>query len=124
MAKLAKASLPADQYTDSETARRLEYKLHSDADQSGVMKLIKKLAKKGKKENFDEVQIHLRGLEGDSSASPRFTLDVAEAEDFLYIRNERISGFSKELEPIYATIEDEIIAKMTSLIKNAGLWSK
>jgi hypothetical protein len=105
-----------------ELTRRLEYKLDSSIDEKGVMAVIKKLTKKGKDEHFDEVQIHVRGLAGDASVSPRFTLDVAEAQDFLYIRNERITGFSKELEPIYAKVEPEIVQKMNQMLNSKNIW--
>ena len=106
-----------------ELTRRLEFKLDPNLDEKGVVGFIKKLAKRGKTEKFDEVQVHIRGLAGDATASPRFKLDVAEAEDFLYIRNERISGFSKELAPIYSQVENEIAGKMGEMIVKKSLWS-
>lgn len=112
-----------------EMTRKLEFKLHAHAtekspDKTGIFGFIKKLAVRGKKDNFDEVQVHVRGLPGNASASPRFSVDVADAADFLYIRTERISGFSKELEQICAKIDPEISAKMSTLLSKQALWAK
>lgn len=110
-----------------ELTRRLEFKLHAESDKSkdksGIFGIIDKIKKRGKQDHYDEVQVHVRGLPGNRSASPRFSVDIADAEDFLYIRTERLSGFSKELESIYAKVEPEIAGKLQGLLSKQALWS-
>lgn len=109
-----------------EVTRRLEFKLDSPAtkrDEAGIFGLVNKLKRRAKEHHFQEVQVHVRGLPGNATASPRFSVDVADAADVIYIRTERIFGFSKDLEQMYAKIESEIADKLHGLLTKSGLWA-
>jgi hypothetical protein len=76
-----------------------------------------------RKENYDEVQIHIEGLNGGrSSASPTFALEKLEAAQTLYARTAIIKGFEKPLEQCEKECNQEVIRKMQEVHANDENW--
>lgn len=91
-------------------------------DKDKAVDYIKDVTQWGKEHNYDEVQFSVTDLPGDTSASPRFAIEKADAMDTVYSRTHRITGFSKLLETCYQKIEVEIADKMSAELSNETLW--
>jgi len=87
-----------------------------------LMSYISDVQKWGKEEGYDEIQFDVRNLPGGGSASPRFSLEIADAMDTLYSRSQRITGFKAFLKTCYAEIDPEISGKMLGLMKDEAHW--
>ncbi|MET4594677.1 MULTISPECIES: hypothetical protein [unclassified Sphingomonas] len=83
---------------------------------------IKDVTAWGKNNNYDEVQLKIENLPGDTSAQPRFSLDKADAMDTLYTRSRPLTGFTGLLETCYEEISPEIQGKMINELRNETLW--
>ena len=91
-------------------------------DKDKAVDYIKDVTQWGRSHDYDEVQFSVTDLPGDTSASPRFAIEKAEAMDTVYSRSHRIVGFSKLLETCYQKIEVEIAEKMAGELTNEALW--
>ena len=106
-----------------EATRKLQLKVSPPDDDNAFFKFIKKLAEHGKVEGYDEIQVKVEGMPGDKSVSPRFSLDVADAADSLYVRSERIADFGQPLAQCVADLYQPVVKKMIVLLEKDGLWS-
>lgn len=102
--------------------KRLQMKVVEVQDSGSFIDLFKKIQIKGKEDGYDEIQVHVRGLPGNVSASPRFDVDRADAADMLYARTIVLSGFDSYLEQCYARISAEIESKLVATLRNKSLW--
>ncbi|HEX8301445.1 hypothetical protein [Sphingomonas sp.] len=87
-----------------------------------AMDYIKEVTGWAKAHNYDEIQFRINSLPGDTTASPRFLLEKADAMDTLYARSRRLTGFTALLETCYAQISPEISSKMLAELTNESLW--
>jgi hypothetical protein len=94
----------------------------NDVDKNTLQNYIKNVQIWGKNKGYDEIQFEVTNLPGGGSASPRFSLEIADAMDTLYSRSQRITGFGKFLETCYADIDPEISSKMLGLMKDEAHW--
>jgi len=92
------------------------------ADQKTVSAFLSKLAPWAREEGFDEIQIKITDLPGNTSVSPRFSLEKEDAMETLYVRTQRLLDFGVPLESCYAKISPEIRGKMIELIDDNGKW--
>jgi len=93
-----------------------------DVDANLIKDYVHKIQNWGKEQGYDEIQYEVRNLPGGGSASPRFSLEIADAMDTLYSRSQQISGFAGFLETCYADIDPEISGKMIALMKDEAHW--
>jgi hypothetical protein len=74
-----------------------------------------------KRDDFDEMQVHIRELKG-KSASPRRALQEFQSRELLYSRKITIDGFDEPLEDAcYDAINDVIVPKMAGVLRT-GRW--
>jgi hypothetical protein len=74
-------------------------------------------------EGYDTIQIHLSDLPGNATASPKFSLDVEDATEQLYVRTQRLTDFPEFLQSCYAKIDSQIKEKILGLIANDAMWA-
>jgi len=91
-------------------------------DESIVGEFVRKVQNWGRDEGYEEIQFEVSNLPGGGSASPRFSLDIADAMDTLYSRSLQITGFPYFLETCYKDVDPEIADKMLSLLKDESHW--
>ena len=94
----------------------------NDVDKNALQNYIHSVQQWGKDKGYDEIQFEVTNLPGGGSASPRFSLEIADAMDTLYSRSQRVTGFGKFLETCYADIDSEISGKMLDLMKDESHW--
>ncbi len=87
-----------------------------------ILDFIPRISRRAIDEGYTEIKFNIRDLPGGASVSPRFSLDVADAAETLYVRSQRMTGFSRFLEGCYATIDSEIEEKMKGIIDNDVMW--
>lgn len=80
------------------------------------------IAKWGKAQNYREVQFRIDRLPGDTSTSPRFDLEKADAMDTLYSRSKRLVGFRSTLQTCYQAIFPEIYQMMAQELHDEKAW--
>lgn len=90
------------------------------APKEQIKALVADIVQKAKSEEFESVSFDVSNLPGRSSARPTLSLADADALEQLYVRAQRISGFSQLLVTCYPSICDEIEQKMADLISQGG----
>lgn len=91
-------------------------------DANAAYDLATRIAAWGKSNDYSEVQFRIDSLPGDTSASPRFDLEKADAMETLYSRSKRIVGFATILATCYQAANEEICAKMTAELTTDTNW--
>lgn len=94
----------------------------ADVDKSKLSNFVKNVTNWGKQNNYNEIQFDLRNLPSGGSASPRFSIEKSDAMETLYVRSQKISGFSSFLERCHAAIDEDIRSKMVELITDDDVW--
>jgi hypothetical protein len=92
------------------------------ADTGRLVSFINQLTPWATGEGFNEIQINVRGLPGNASSQPRFILEQEDATETLYVRTQRLTGFSVILEGCYGGICKPIQSKMIALLTDGGKW--
>lgn len=87
-----------------------------------MLGFIHRLTDWARENKYSEIQIQIRNLPGNTSISPRFSLDQKDATETLYVRSQRLAGFKTLLESCYANIAPEIGRKMLDLINDDDKW--
>ena len=90
------------------------------ADKETIQELVGNIVQKAKDEEYESVSFDVANLPGNSSARPTLSLADADAMEQLYVRAQRLSGFSTLLVTCYPSIYPEIEQKMIDLIKQGG----
>ncbi|WP_146190630.1 hypothetical protein [Marinicauda salina] len=100
-------------------SKRLTLDVKENATKDQIVKALRKVAGV---DAYDDIQVHLRDLPGDTTSSPRIAREKFEANEILYTRKVIIDGFAKPLSTsCFDSIHDEIEQKMQNIIKN-GRW--
>lgn len=100
---------------------RLIIKPSSSAKES-IRSLVSSVTRAGKDEGYNEIQINMEKLPGNATASPRFSLEIEDATETLYVRTQRLTDFKDFLQSCYAKIEGTIQQKMLELIADHSKW--
>ncbi|GAB7553140.1 hypothetical protein NRB_26460 [Novosphingobium sp. 11B] len=85
--------------------------------------LAQQIAKWGKEQSYQEVQFRIDKLPGNTSSSPRFELEKADAMDTLYSRSKRLLGFTSTLATCYSKVFQEICTMMAKELTDKSNWS-
>jgi|GEM_PF-3198287 len=91
---------------------KVQVKLTKDRDNTNF---IDRMRREAHASGYEELQVHIHGLNGDRSVSPRFRTATEDAADLLYMRIETIDNFEAELIQCISEINDEIKNKMIAL---------
>lgn len=92
------------------------------ADENVFMEFLKNLAPWAKDEGYGQIQISIKDLPGGASSSPTFDLEKDDAANTLYIRTQRLTGFSGFLQSCYQQISPDIRDKMVQLLNDPNKW--
>ncbi|WP_085904180.1 hypothetical protein [Kiloniella majae] len=101
-------------HKEHDVTQKIQVKIRGD-EQKGGFERVKKFFGSAQQSGYDEMQIHIRGLSGNRSASPRFSTATEEAAEFLYLKVETITEFPEELGPCYSSINEHIRDKIFGL---------
>ncbi|NKJ02789.1 hypothetical protein [Novosphingobium sp. SG707] len=110
---------------DPSTFRSIEQKLtirpaHMSGDRA--KDFIRQVSDWGREQNFSAVQFEIKGLEGGTSAHPKFELEQADAMETLYSRTKLIDDFNDLLQSCYSSMNMEIVERIVREIGNEGNW--
>lgn len=104
------------------TTKRFRIKLKDTKGWSGVFPFLENFQRLGRQKNYDHIQIHVRGLPGDRSVSPRFSIDQENAADELYSHAITLNNFSNSLQQCYKNICEELKGKMIGILNIKEHW--
>lgn len=81
-------------------------------EQRRIVEYIEHLTPWARARDYDAIQFNIVKLPGNTSANPRFFLDIEDATETLYVRSQRLTGFGHFLDCCYANIAPDIKEKM------------
>ena len=99
---------------------RLVHEVDGKVPVSEMLNLFRRSQVWGKEHGYQEMQI--RYTRNGKPNSPRFSIEVADAEDAVYGRHEEINGFSENLLQCPEAVVDEVLTKMHTLFSKPSLW--
>lgn len=83
---------------------------------------IKNVMGFAKDKNYEKVTFQLENLPGGMTSQPTISVTEADAMEVLYVRAQRLIGFSNLLESAYESVNLEIENKMIALLTNENNW--
>lgn len=92
------------------------------ADPDDMKALVSDIMTFAKTKAYQKVTFHLDKLPGGMTNQPTIDVAASDALEVLYVRAQRLTGFSNFLENAYETVNSEIESKMIELLSNNDLW--
>lgn len=89
----------------------------------GIRDRLNQLARWADRNNYEEMQVHVKGATSRPGASPRFATTLDDAAEALYSRIEVLDGFEGLLQ-CYETIHDPLQNGLVQIIGNNDLWPR
>lgn len=91
-------------------------------DEPRMVQGLKNMINGARDEGYSKVTFGIHKLPGNASSNPTLDLDMEDALEKLYVRAQRLSGFTEVLDSCYSSINSSIQKKMIAIVTSSGSW--